>query len=213
MKTLRHESFCIYSNSDLLNIWALSIVRYSKECNISENWICFRPQGKGLEAHILPCPLESDDLSHSFICLHRTMDNVLNLRRWVSCTTVRTPQIRLEQLECIQFTLFFQKFWTTQGKCLRFFQRCHVVYFRKNVFTEPSLRNGRLFIRLLHSNGCTCYITYILCSPKKHFSNLSQKATRPQIILCTYQSTDNAHPSWFRVLLTPVFYRWSHKTL
>jgi hypothetical protein len=28
------------------------------------------------------------------------------------------------------------------------------VRFRGNVFTEPLLRTGRLFIRLLHSNGC-----------------------------------------------------------
>jgi hypothetical protein len=29
--------------------------------------------------------------------------------------------------------------------------------FRGNMFTQPLLRNGRLFIRLLHSNGCTRY--------------------------------------------------------
>jgi hypothetical protein len=32
------------------------------------------------------------------------------------------------------------------------------VRFRGNVFTEPLLRNGRLFIRLLHSNDCTHYL-------------------------------------------------------
>jgi hypothetical protein len=37
------------------------------------------------------------------------------------------------------------------------------VRFLGNVFTEPLLRNGRLFIRLLHSNGFTCYLFGGLC--------------------------------------------------
>jgi hypothetical protein len=38
-----------------------------------------------------------------------------------------------------------------------------LVRFCGNVFTEPLLRNGRLFIRLLHSNGCTRCLFRGLC--------------------------------------------------
>jgi hypothetical protein len=37
------------------------------------------------------------------------------------------------------------------------------VRFRWNVFTQPLLRNGRLFIRLLRSNGCTRCLFRGLC--------------------------------------------------
>jgi hypothetical protein len=37
-----------------------------------------------------------------------------------------------------------------------FFYCCVGVRCLGNVFTEPLFRNGRLFIRLLLSNGCTC---------------------------------------------------------
>jgi hypothetical protein len=37
------------------------------------------------------------------------------------------------------------------------------VRFRGNVFTEPLFRNGRLFIRLLHSNDCTRCLFPSLC--------------------------------------------------
>jgi hypothetical protein len=36
-----------------------------------------------------------------------------------------------------------------------FFYCCVRVRFHENVFTEPLLRNGRLFIHVLHSSGCT----------------------------------------------------------
>jgi hypothetical protein len=56
-------------------------------------------------------------------------------------TTLRGPSIKhsfQQQLYC----------------CVRI--RC-----RGNVFTDPLPRNGLLFIRILHSNGCTCYNIHI----------------------------------------------------
>jgi hypothetical protein len=51
----------IYSGS--LGSWTLSIVRYSKENNVSEIG-CFRPQVKEWETPTLLGPLESANLGH-----------------------------------------------------------------------------------------------------------------------------------------------------
>jgi hypothetical protein len=68
------------------------------------------------------------------------------------------------------------------------------VRFRGNVFTEPLLRNGRLFIRLLHSNGCArCLEAFVwqrVCMPQYLRVNIG-KQRRVEISLCK-----KAHPCW-----------------
>jgi hypothetical protein len=44
-----------------------------------------------------------------------------------------------------------------------FFYCCLRILFSLNVFTEPLLRNGRLFIPLFHSNSCICCLFLGLC--------------------------------------------------
>jgi hypothetical protein len=67
----------------------------------------------------------------------------------------------LNKLDCPSSLLYNHFAWITSKT--PFFYRCVRVRSRGNVFTQPFLRNGRLFIRLLHSKGCTRCLFRSLC--------------------------------------------------
>jgi hypothetical protein len=67
----------------------------------------------------------------------------------------------LTELDCPSCLLYNFSVRTTSKT--PFFYCCFRFLFRGNVFTEPLLRNGLLFIRLLHSNGCTRCLFVWLC--------------------------------------------------
>jgi hypothetical protein len=67
----------------------------------------------------------------------------------------------LTKLDCPSCLLYNSSARTTSKT--PFFCCCVHVCFGWNMFTEPLIRNGRLFIRLLHSNGCTRCLIRGLC--------------------------------------------------
>jgi hypothetical protein len=67
-----------------------------------------------------------------------------------SSTEMPTPN-SLDFPRCLLYNFSVQ---TTSKR--PFLYCCVRLHLRGNVFTEPLLRNGCLFTRLLHSNGCTC---------------------------------------------------------
>jgi hypothetical protein len=82
---------------------------------------------------------------HSHPC--RTQPNSLNY----SAISSQPPMQSSAELNCPSYFLYNSLARTT-SKTLFFC--CMRVSLCGNVFTKPSLRNGHLFIRLLHSNGC-----------------------------------------------------------
>jgi hypothetical protein len=52
---------------------------------------------------------------------------------------------------------------------------CARVRFLRGVFSEPLLRNGCLFIRLLHSHGCSYCLFWDLCPPTGLYVTLFRK--------------------------------------
>jgi hypothetical protein len=81
------------------------------------------------------------------------------------CSTIAPALLSLPcraQLNWLpQFSLYNHSAWTTLKT--PFFYCCVGVHFRRNLFTKPLLRNGHLFIRLLHSNSCTCCLFRASC--------------------------------------------------
>jgi hypothetical protein len=66
-----------------------------------------------------------------------------------------------------------------------FFFCCVCVLFRGNLFTEPLLRNGRFFIRLLHSNDCTCLLRG-LCLAAALYATICKSMESPDVLCQKY---------------------------
>jgi hypothetical protein len=82
----------------------------------------------------------------------------------------------LNWLDCPNCLLYNSSARTTSKTPLFYF--CVRVRFRGNVFIEPFLRNGSLFIRLLHSNGCTRCLFQGLCLATGLYATVSRSCLK-----------------------------------
>jgi hypothetical protein len=78
-------------------------------------------------------------------------------------------------------SLFYKHFARAESKT-PFFYCC--VRVRGKVFTEPLLTNSRLFIRLLHSNGCTSCLFRGLCLATGLYAKTPSSLSLPLCVLC-----------------------------